>query len=55
MTYQLTIIEKTKDGNDEWQLEEMAIEKYEDWDMALLIIKTLVSKGYLYELKIIEE
>ena len=55
MTYQLTIIEKTKDGEGNWQLEEYAIEKYDNWEEVLREIHILIPKGYLYELKIIEE
>jgi hypothetical protein len=53
MKYELTIIEKTK-GNDEWQLEEYAVELYENWEEVLRAISILIPKGYLYELKIIE-
>jgi len=54
MKYQLTIIDKTKDGNGKWQLEELAIERYDSWEEVLREIHILIPKGYLYELKIIE-
>ena len=55
MKFELTILEKTKDGNDEWQLEEYAIEEYDNWEEVLKAIHFLIPKGYLFELKIIEE
>ena len=55
MKYELTIIEKRIDiRNDEWRLEEHSVELYENWEEVLREISILISKGYLYELKIIE-
>jgi|TARA_Y100000114_G_C11679566_1_gene287906 hypothetical protein len=55
MKFELTIIEKTKDGEGNWQLEELAIQHSYNWEEVIIKINVLVERGYLYELKIIEE
>ena len=55
MKFQIALCERWKNENGKWEFDELDLSVYHNWENAKRDILIYIAKGYLVEVKILEE